>query len=307
MAGITRRRFAAGAAAIAATSLSAQNKAPGPGHIYDCCNHTIGPARYPMLSARAYTPPEANVADLLAFRKRLGITHTILIQPSLYGFDNRCMTDALAALGDRARGIAVVPNDISDAALADLHRHGVRGLRVNFESVGKRQPTGAAEALEALAPRAAAHGMHLQLYAVLPVIAAIAARIAALPVPLVIDHFGMPRAEKGLAQPGFAALLELVRIKKIFVKLSAPYRISDRPNFEDVAPIARALIKAGPDRMVWGSDWPHTDRSAPSPTMISPFRRVDDAAVLSRLADWCGDAAIHRMILEETPAKLYGF
>ena len=275
----------------------------------DCHVHVIGPAtQYPMTQERAYTPPEASPTDLIAVRRRLGLARNVLIQPSFYGTDNRCMLEAMAQLGDSARGVAVVAPDIAAAELAKLDAQGVRGVRLNLESGANRDPKAAAIALNEMAKRIRPLGWHIQIYAALPVIAALGNLIATLPVQVVIDHFGLAQAKDGVDQPGFAALLELVRARRAYVKLSAPYRISQGSGYADVAPIARALIEASPDRMLWGSDWPHTDRvPGRGPLELHPFRTIDGPAVLALFREWCGDETIARTILVETPARLYGF
>jgi predicted TIM-barrel fold metal-dependent hydrolase len=314
MSAISRRTFAkissAGlVTALPLASIAASEKGEMPQAACDCHVHIVGPlARYPMTPQRGYTPPEASVDDLQALRRRLGIARNVLIQPSFYGTDNRCMLDALAQLGDSARAIAVVDPEIADAELADLDKRGVRGIRINLESGENRNPKAAAAALDAIAKRIQPLGWHIQIYAALPVIAAVADRIAVLPVQVVIDHFGMAQAKDGVGQPGFAALLDLVRAGHATVKLSAPYRISEQSGYADAAPIARALIAAGPDRMLWASDWPHTDRTPGRAAQeIHPFRVIDDEAVLGLLGEWCGDKMVERRILVETPAKLYRF
>ena len=311
---LTRRSFSGFAASGAAAALpfaaaSAREFSAMPPDACDCHVHIVGPpSRYPMSPERGYTPPEAPVADLLALRRRLGISRNVLIQPSFYGTDNRCLLDALGELGDSARGVAVVAPDISDSDLADLDRRGVCGARINLESGENRDPQAARAALDALAGRISHLGWHVQVYAALPVIAAVAEKIAALPVDVVIDHFGMAQARDEIRQPGFAVLLELVRARRTYVKLSAPYRISQRADYADVAPIARALIEAGPDRMLWASDWPHTDRTpGRRPFDIHPFRPIDDRAVLGLFAEWCDDITLERTILVDTPARLYRF
>jgi predicted TIM-barrel fold metal-dependent hydrolase len=324
MSAITRRTFGnMTASAVVATlpifPVSANEVPDMPVGACDCHVHIIGPStQYPMVPQRAYTPPEASTADLLEMRRRLGIARNVLIQPSFYGTDNRAMLDAMARLGDTARGIAVVAPDIAAAELAKLDAQGVRGIRLNLESGENRDPDAAAAALDEMAKRIGHLGWHLQIYAALPVIAAIADRIAALPVDVVIDHFGLAQARESVNQPGFAALLELVRARKsspnksspnkTYVKLSAPYRISQASGYADVAPIARALIAAAPDRMLWASDWPHTDRvPGRGPLEIHPFRTIDDRAALALLSEWCGDKGIEQTILVETPARLYRF
>lgn len=275
----------------------------------DCHVHIVGPqATYPMVADRTYTPPRALAADLRAFHDRLGIQRSVLIQPSFYGTDNRCLLDALAELGDTARGVAVVAPDIAHEDLVDLDRRGVRGVRINLETGGHRDPKEAAADLVALAGRLARLDWHIQVYAALPVIAAAADTIARLPVPVVIDHYGLPVAAKGTSQPGFAALLDLARERRVYVKLSAPYRISTVADHADAEPFARALIDAAPGQMLWASDWPHTDRvPGRAATEIHPYRTIDDRGVLGRFEAWCPDAEKRRRILVETPARLYRF
>jgi predicted TIM-barrel fold metal-dependent hydrolase len=308
MARLTRRRLGVLAAALPVAARAAPLPDMPPGAC-DCHVHIIGPLeRYPMVPGRSYTPPQSTVAELEALHERLGITRTVLIQPSFYGTDNRAMLEALATLGASARAIAVLPPDVEDAELTRLDGLGVRGVRVNIESAGSRDPRDVTRDLGAFARRVQPLGWHIQIYAALSVIARIAPEVADLPVPVVFDHFGMPDAALGPAQPGFGTLLDMVKSGHAYVKLSAPYRISRLPGFPDAAPIARALIDTGPDRMVWASDWPHTDHAAGvSATDISPFRVVDDPAVFDLLATWCPDAGARRVILAETPQRLYRF
>jgi predicted TIM-barrel fold metal-dependent hydrolase len=305
---LTRRRLGALAAALPVASHAAP--LPNmPARACDCHVHIIGPLdRYPMVEGRAYTPPQSTVAGLQALHKQLGISRTVLIQPSFYGTDNRAMLEALTTLGKTARGIAVLAPDVSDSELKRLDGLGVRGIRVNIESGGSRDPRDVTRDLGAFANRVKPLGWHIQIYAALSVIARIAPEVTALSVPVVFDHFGMPDAALGPQQPGFGVLLDMVRSGHAYVKLSAPYRISRLPGYPDAAPIARALIAAGPDKMVWASDWPHTDHAAGAgPTDISPFRKIDDPAVLALLPTWCPDAGARRVILTDTPQRLYRF
>jgi predicted TIM-barrel fold metal-dependent hydrolase len=301
----------AGAYGMAGTSAEASSRpiADMPQNACDCHVHIVGAvAKYAMDVNRAYTAGEASIAELKALRERLGIARNVLVQPSFYGTDNSCLTDALRELGDSARGIAVLAPDVSDDELRRLGEAGVRGVRLNLETSLTRDPPAASAQLEAFAKRLAPLGWHIQIYAALPVIAALASEIANLAVPAVIDHFGSPIAENGIEQPGFWAILDLVRSKKAFVKLSGCYRISRAPDYADAAPFARALIDAGPDRLVWASDWPHTGRAkSGSRTEIAPFQSIDDEKVLGLLASWCPDSAVRELILTRTPAQLYGF
>jgi predicted TIM-barrel fold metal-dependent hydrolase len=275
----------------------------------DCHNHIVGtPDAYPMDPQRVYTAGPASVSALLAERKRLGLSRNVLIQASFYGTDNRCMLDALAEFGDTARGVVVVSPSILNDELRAFDKLGVRGVRVNLETGGNRDPKAASAALAALATKLAPLGWHIQLYAMLSVIDQIADEIAALPVPVVIDHFGRAVAALGTAQPGFSTLLDLVRSQKIYVKLSGSRHISKVPGETDVAPLAHALIKAGADRLLWGSDWPHTSRRADGSRIdVAPYAIVDDEAQLRLVRSWCANDAIWKAIMADAPARLYGF
>jgi predicted TIM-barrel fold metal-dependent hydrolase len=282
---------------------------PPPGAC-DCHVHVIGPqALYPMVPERAYTPPEANVTNLRVHLSQLRVSRVVLIQPSFYGTDNQCMVSALQELGSIARGIAVVDDTIPDEELAVLAANGVRGVRVNLESSGVRDPAAARRALSALATRIAPLGWHIQIYASSRVIAAAADDIAQLDVPVVLDHFGMLQTKNGSDQPDMGPISELVRSGRAYVKLSAPYRISHAaPHYSDVQPFARAFIEANPERVLWASDWPHTDRApGKGPTEVSPFRVVDDRAVFGLLEGWADNREVLQKILVSNPAALYGF
>lgn len=184
------------------------------------------------------------------------------------------------------------------------------GARVNLETAGVFDPVRAWAAISETAQRIAPFGWHLQTFASLPVIAALAPQLAGLPVPVVIDHFGRVNAAAGLQQSGFDALRRLVGSGRAYVKLSAAYRISEELEHADAAPIARALIADNPERMLWGTDWPHpggSRRSADMRDVVEPFLPIDDGAALNRLRTWAGaDDVLHR-ILVDNPARLYGF
>lgn len=274
----------------------------------DCHNHIVGPQdTYPMDPNRVYTAGVASVAQLRKQRKLLGLSRNVLIQASFYGTDNTCMLDALTELGDSARGVAMVPPDVGDAELRRIDQRGVKAIRINLETGLNRDPKAAAEALRTMAARVAPLDWHIQLYTALAVIAQIADTIAALPVPVVIDHFGRAVAALGPQQPGFPVLVELVRAGKTYVKLSGYRHISKLPDLSDMAPLAHALIEAGPDRLVWGTDWPHTTRRPDGDRLaIAPYQKIDDLQQLRLLRSWC-DADTFTQILARTPAQLYRF
>jgi predicted TIM-barrel fold metal-dependent hydrolase len=319
---IRRRSLLVGAAMMAASIGRATAGTPWgprspvalavPAGACDCHVHVIGsPARFPMAPDRVYTPPEASPDMLLEMQRDLHLSRVVLIQPSIYGTDNAAMLDALKRLGGRARGIAVTGEGADEAHLDAMAAAGVRGLRINLETAGEFDPAAASRKLEAAIAQCRPRNWHIQLYTRLSVIAALADRLAGSPVPLVLDHFAGAQGALGPAQPGFDAVLALVRSGEAYVKISAAYRVSKAPApYDDIVPLAQALVAANPDRLIWGSDWPHTDAArvpGRAPTDISPFLRIDDGAMLNQLAIWIPDAGVRKRILVDNPAGLYGF
>jgi 2-pyrone-4,6-dicarboxylate lactonase len=262
---------------------------------WDTHIHAIGAVdRFPLAANRSYTPAQVPIEAYVALMGRLGIAHAVLVQPSIYGTDNRAMVDALSRYPERFRGVAVVDPGIADRELTALHDAGVRGVRANLLNRGGISFADACT----LAGRFADLGWHLQLQIDVSTFDRFDA-IAELPVDVVIDHMGYMSADKGAANPGFLRLLKLVEAGRCWVKLSAPYRMTDWPRFGygAVAPLARALVRANPQRMLWGSDWPHTDLRAGMP---------NDGDLLDQLGVWIEDDAVREAILVTNPASLYG-
>ncbi len=312
---MNRREFGMlGAAALGALAMprmahAASALAGMPPGAIDVHNHIVGPmAKYPMAANRTYTPPEASVAQLRALRTQLGVARNVIVQPSFYGFDNSQLVDALTELGTSARGVAVVPQTVSDAELQRLASKGVTGVRLNLATAGVRDPKVAIDAINGFAPRFVALNWHIQINTGLPVVQAIAPTVAGLKVPVVFDHMANLEAEKGVGQPGFAAFVELVKSPNVYVKLSAPYNLSKLPPpWPDVVPFAKALIAAAPNRMLWGTNWPHPGNARGPITQITPYQVVDNPKLLTAFAEWCPDAAMRKMILVDTPQRLYRF
>jgi predicted TIM-barrel fold metal-dependent hydrolase len=277
----------------------------------DCHVHVFGPYdRFPLSPDRSYMPGPAPLAGLIAHQQALGLERVVVVQPSVYGIDNSCMLDALHRLGARARGVAVVDEKASHEALRQLHEAGVRGIRLNLETAGLTDPHTACRRIQEAAAQAAPFGWHIQIYADLSVIAALQDVVRELPVGVVFDHFARVKAVRGQDKPEFAALLSLVHTGKAYVKLSAPRRISDLPDHRDAGAIAGAFLKANPERLLWGSDWPHPGArpgGARDPDHIEPFYPDDDGLALNRLNSWMGSADVTRQVLVENPARLYGF
>ena len=257
-------------------------------------------------------PAAATTSDLVAFHAVLGIERVVIVQASPQGTDNSCLLDALRELreqGGQARGVAVVPSTATELELSRLHAEGVRGLRVNLQSYGLSDPALAAHRLQETSRMAATRGWHVQIYTNLGVIAAMADVIDRLPTPVVVDHFALSSARLGATQDGFAALLALVRAGNVFVKLSAPYRIVSRDDGADGRQIARPLIEANLDRMLWGTDWPHTGSWPGQPRCVDtpePLHPIDDGKQFAMFADWTS-AEERQRILVDNPARLYDF
>ena len=229
-------------------------------------------------------------------RKRLGIAHTVVVQPTAYGTDNSCTLDAMKALGPGSRGVAVVDQTVTDEELDRLTKLGIRGIRF-FMLPGGALPW---DILETMAARVREFGWHVQLQLDgrnLPEREAILNR---LPGTLVIDHVGKFLEPVPVSDPAFAVLKRLVENGRTWVKLSAPYEVSKvgPPHYGDVGALAKVLAKLAPERMVWATNWPH-----PTPPAN---KKPDDAVLLDMLLDWVPDEAARKKVLVDNPAKLYG-
>jgi predicted TIM-barrel fold metal-dependent hydrolase len=280
---------------------------PVPAGACDCHVHIFGPPeRYPLVPDRVYMPSQASVADLVGLQKALGLERVVIVQASPQGVNNECLVDALREMGRAARGVAVVA---PGASLRDLHDAGVRALRVNLQSTGINDTAAASASLRKAAAMAEPLGWHIQTYTNLLMVASLRDTIRTLPVPVVVDHFGLASAAQGPKQEGFAELLELAAEGKVYVKLSAPYRITSRADGSDGEVIVRPLIDANPERMLWGTDWPHTGAWPGVPRRREtpePFHPIDDGQQLNLLAAWATRAELKR-ILVDNPARLFGF
>jgi 2-pyrone-4,6-dicarboxylate lactonase len=272
-------------------------KIPVPPNACDAHAHIFGPVeKYPFVAGRSYTPPPASIQAYQRMLSALGLARAVIVQPSVYGTDNRCTYDAVAASGGRWRGIAVVDASTSANELQRLHDAGFRGVRINLLFKGGGL---ALETLEQVARLIAPLGWHVQLLIDGRDLPELAPRLIRLPVRFVIDHMGHMPVQLGLAHPGFKALLALAGKGNCWVKLSGAYRISAKSYpYEDVVPIAKALVEAAPQRMVWGSDWPHPSFEGTVPV---------DASLVDLLASWVPEARTRQRILNANPAELYDF
>jgi len=257
--------------------------------------HFYGPG-YKVAPTALVKPPPATVEVYRAMTRRLGIERTVVVQPTTYGMDNTCTLDGIAALGlDKARGIAVVDTDVSDAELKRLTEGGMRGIRF-FALPGGALPW---EKFDALAARVQSVGWHVQLQLDGRLLPEREAQIRRWPGRIVIDHQGKFLEPVQVDHPAFRSLLRLVESGRVWVKLAAPYETSKLgpPFFDDVGRLAKELVRAAPERMLWASNWPHP----------SVERKPDDAVLLDMLLNWAPDPAVRQRILVDNPAELYGF
>ena len=270
------------------------------------------PARFPFWAGRAYTPPTATADDLLALQAAEHMDHVVIVTPSVYATDNAATLDGIKQLGqERARGIAVIGPNTTPGELDLMQAGGVRGVRINLEQAGVFDPAVSAKRLADTVAQIAGRPWHIQIYSRLAVIAPLHDQLAQVPVPLVFDHFAGAQAALGAQQPGWDAVLDLVRSGRAYVKMSGAYRSSvAAPGFADVTPLAQSLVAANPDRLVWGSDWPHPGSAAVAgrkTTDLAPALAVDDGHLLNLLAIWVPDPAVRSRILVDNPHRLYGF
>jgi predicted TIM-barrel fold metal-dependent hydrolase len=272
--------------------------------------HVVGPKdRYPLVGQRAYTPQDAPLSGLRRMLSHLGMDRVVLVQPSVYGTDNACLLDALEVLGPAGRGVAVLDEGASTSVLDDFHRRGVRGLRVNIATFGSAPIDAIRARLAATAATCARHGWHVQLFVPAPALTPLAPTLRELPVPTVIDHFGLVSPGDLDGEP-CRTLRGLLSEGRAWVKLSGSYRITDDPFDSRVGKLARHLADANPAQVVWGSDWPHTPPHGTTPNASNeeqPYRELDTAALLAATSTWFSDPRQHRLMLVENPARLYGF
>jgi predicted TIM-barrel fold metal-dependent hydrolase len=320
---LTRRNFVTGAIAagvlMRSQSSSAKASQPStavsfeiPPHACDCHTHSYGdPQKFPLSPQHVNTPEGTLPEEMSALHRALHMERVVIVTPSAYGADNSSTMYGMKARGATARGIAVVNDKTPDADFDSMYRAGFRGARIISGVSGPVDPPAARPIYQAAMDRFKNHKWMIELYTSLAVTSNIKDLVHASPVPTVFDHFGGVQAELGLLQPGFADLLELIRSGSAYVKISGAYRSSTKgPDYPDVAPFAKAFIEANPDRVLWGSDWPHPD-STPypgrKPSDIMPLYPIDDGRLLNQLPVWAPDPAIRKKILVDNPARLYGF
>jgi predicted TIM-barrel fold metal-dependent hydrolase len=259
-------------------------------------------ARYPLSPGRGYNPPPSTLADLEHLHATIGIDRVVFTQPSVYGLDNSAIMDGVAALNartpDRARAVVAVALDVADTELARLDAAGARGVRLNLDNKGG-MPIGLGQIPE-LAARIAAFRWHIEFLFPGKDIVELMPVFTALTVPMSIGHFAYQPATAGVGAPGFQALIELMQRGNTWMKISGANRVSatDLPPYDDVKPMAQALIAAAPERIMWGTDWPHPNKYIANP---------NDGDLVDAFGDWVSDETMRRKILVDTPAAFYRF
>jgi len=299
--------LAAAAAAISEISLRSGHAEPvpfssgadapklkAPADACDCHMH-IYDSRFPMAPTATLKPADAHVEDYRLLQKRIGTTRNVIVTPSTYGTDNSCTLDAMAKIGPSARGVAVVDASVTDAELKRLNGLGVRGTRFNLVQAGATT----VEMLEPLSQRVNELGWHVQINLKPDLLVQIEDLLLRLPSPLVFDHLAHVPQPAGIEHPAFKTMRKLIDKGRTWVKLSGAYQDTKvgPPTYSDTTSIAQAYVQAAPDRMVWGSDWPHpTEKEKP-----------DDAILFDLLSQWVPDEAIRNRVLVQNPQVLYGF
>ena len=274
-----------------------------PAGAVDCHAHVCGPAsQFPYAKERIYTPPDATLESYQSLLGMLGIDRAVLVQPSVYGIDNRAMLAALRAHPQKFRGVAVVSNnvnDIQDQELEQLHAAGVRGIRCNIVDVADKSAGLPIQNLKSLAERIKPFGWHLELLMHVDEYPNLAKVFENFPVDLVFGHFGYSHAKHGTHDEGFQGLLDLLKNQHAWVKMTGPYRICDGDlPYSDMRPFNDAVIRANPKQLIWGSDWPH---------VMVKKKMPHDADLCALFGDWVTDLALRKSILVDNPCILYDF
>jgi D-galactarolactone isomerase len=272
-------------------------KFKAPANAADCHMHIYDPARFPMPPNPRVAPMNAAVEQYRLLQRRNGTTRVVIVTPRNYGTENNCTLDAIARLGN-ARGVAVLHPEVTEAELRRLNDGGIRGTRFSLGD-----PTSAAttiDMVEPLSKRIAGLGWHVQFNVDGAMVVEMEALLNRLPSPMVFDHLGHPPLPAGTDHPSHAIIRKLIDKGRTYVKLSGAYSNTKvGPPYPEATKIAQAFVKAAPERMVWGSDWPH-------PTEAND-KKPNDAALFDLLLEWAPDDVTRRRILVDNPENLYGF
>jgi predicted TIM-barrel fold metal-dependent hydrolase len=261
------------------------------------CHHHIYDSKFPIAPSATLKPGDAKAADYQALQKRIGTTRSVVVQPSTYGTDNSCTLDGMAQLGPASRGVAVVDTSVTDAELKRLHGLGIRGIRFNLVQAGATT----VDMLEPLSNRVADLGWHVQIHQTGDGIVKMDDVLQKVASPIVFDHMGRIPKDVGVDHPAYTVISRLIDKGRAWVKISGAYMDTKvgPPTYADSTKLAQAFVKRAPQRMVWGSDWPHPTEKADD--------KPNDATLVDLLTEWAPDEATPRRILVENPAELYGF
>ena len=263
-------------------------------HVFD--------SKYQLYPARGYTPHDSNLSDLKHLHDTLGLDRVVFTQPSIYGTDNSAILDGInnlnGATSNRARGVVAVSLDVTDEELADFDAQGIRGIRLNTDNKGG-MPIGL-DQIAQIAERINDLNWHLEFLFPGQDILDLMPIFTSLKVPMSIGHFAYQPATAGVEAPGFESLLELMRQGNTWMKISGANRVSqtDLPPYDDVKPMAQALIEVAPDRIMWGTDWPHPNKYEVNP---------NDGDLVNAFGEWVTDESLRRKIMVDTPASFYRF
>jgi 2-pyrone-4,6-dicarboxylate lactonase len=269
----------------------------------DAHAHICGPAAaFPYANERIYTPPDSTLEDYLHLLATLGVDRAVLVQPSVYGTDNRALLDGLSRHRSGLRGVAVMKPEIDVSELRALNDAGIRGVRFNLVDHSGERNVVPENIIPALARIIAPFGWHIEFLVNLDEAPRFAEQISGLPVDVVVGHLGYPKSGAGpwSSAASLDNFLRLFETGRCWVKLTGPYRISTAPDlpYADVTPLAHRLTSVNPERLIWGTDWPHVMNKKPMP---------NDGDLTDLIADWLPDAALRERVLVANPAALYGF
>jgi 2-pyrone-4,6-dicarboxylate lactonase len=275
---------------------------PPPG-AWDAHAHVFGPAdKFPYTPGRGYTPPDAPVEKFIALLDHNGCAQGLVVQGNAHGYDNRVVLDAISRYPQRLRGVAITDTRIAPATLRDWHRLGMRGLRFHLMEKKPGYVRGVGlDVFEVFRKTMIELGWVMQVFCDWRLLQDTASTLRAIArdLPVIVDHYGMVEATRGVNEPNFQALLKLVGEGAVHLKVSAPYRISTQfPDYADARALHEALVAANPERLMWGTDWPHPSIAAE----VMP----DDGHLLDLFFAWTPDEAVRSKILVETPARLFG-
>ena len=267
-----------------------------PGSVDAHC-HVFGPGNvFPFAPERKYTPCDASYEQLFALRDFLGFERNVIVQATCHGADNRAMLDALVRSNGRARGVATVRRSVTDEELQSMHAAGVRGVRFNF--VKRLVDALPFDSLSEIAERVARLGWHIVIYFEAEDLAAYFDFFTSLPATVVVDHMGRPDVSKDAFGPDFDLFVRLMEREKFWCKASCPERLSKQgpPRYDDVVPFARRIVEAFPDRVLWGTDWPHPNMTTHMP---------DDGALVDYIPRIATTPRLQKALLVDNPMKLY--